>query len=223
MDDPCTAGCSGLPGELDDLLEDFTSYLRRERSLASTTVENYLNQVRPFALWYSQLRQIHLVGLTVRDVNRFLGWRSGRCSAGSLAVAATALRALLRWMFLDGRLGRQLAEGIGPVRYLALAGVPSALSAAELASMLAVGMSSRDRALVLLLARLGLRSGEATGLRLDDVDWRAAVVRVTGKGDDHQLMPLPAEVGEALAAFSTTRHAARVSPAPKPEGLDPSP
>jgi len=73
------------------------------------------------------------------------------------------------------------------------------------------------------LARLGLRSGEATGLRLDDVDWRAAVVRVTGKGDDHQLMPLPAEVGEALAAFSTTRHAARVSPAPKPEGLDPSP
>lgn len=207
MDDPCTAG-SGLPGELDDLLEDFTSYLRHERSLASTTVENYLNQVRPFALWYSQHRQIPLVGLTVRDVNRFLAWRSGRCSAGSLAVAATALRALLRWMFLDGRLGRQLAEGIGPVRYPALAGVPKALSAAELASMLAVGMSARDRALVLLLARLGLRSGEAAGLRLDDVDWRAAVVRVTGKGDDHQLMPLPAEVGEALAAYLRDRRCA---------------
>ncbi|MCA1672266.1 MAG: tyrosine-type recombinase/integrase [Actinobacteria bacterium] len=134
-------------------------------------------------------------------MNRFLTWRSGRCSAGSLAVAATALRALVRWMFLEGRLDRQLAEGIGPVRYPVLAGVPKALSAAELAVMLAVDLSARDRALVLVLARLGLRSGEAAALLLDDVDWRAGTVRVTGKGDDHQLMPLPPEVGEALAAY----------------------
>jgi site-specific recombinase XerD len=201
MDDLCTAGSSGLPGELDDVLADFTGYLRRERSLASTTVENYLNQVRPFAAWYSQYRQIPLAELTIRDVNRFLAWRSGSCSVGSLAVAATALRALLRWMFLDGRLDRQLAEGVGPVRYPALAGVPKALSAADLTSILAVDMSARDRALVLLLARLGLRSAEAARLLLDDVDWRSGTVRVTGKGDDHQLMPLPAEVGEALAAY----------------------
>jgi integrase/recombinase XerD len=201
MDDSCTAGGSGLPGELDDLLVDFTGYLRRERSLASTTVENYLNQVRPFATWYSQQHQPSLAGLTVRDVNRFLAWRSGSCSPGSLMVAATALRALLRWMFLDGRLDRQLAEGIGPVRYSALAGVPKALPAADLASMLALDMSARDRVLVLLLARLGLRSREAAQLLLEDVDWRAGTLRVTGKGDDRQLMPLPAEVGEALAAY----------------------
>jgi len=201
MDDPCTTDSSGLPGELKDLLEDFTGYLRRERSLASTTVENYLNQVRPFAVWYAQHRQIPLSGLTIRDVNRFLAWRSGTCAAGSLRVAATALRALVRWMFLDGRLDRQLAEGIGRVRYPALAGVPKALSAADLASMIAVDMSARDRALVLLLARLGLRSREAAGLLLDDVNWRDATVRITGKSDDHQLMPLPVEVGEALAAY----------------------
>jgi len=53
MDDSCTAGGSGVAGEVDDLLEDFTGYLRCERSLASTTVENYLNQVRPFAIWYA--------------------------------------------------------------------------------------------------------------------------------------------------------------------------
>ena len=201
MEDACTAGGSGLSGELDDLLEDFTGYLRRERSLAATTVENYLNQVRPFATWYSQHHQPSLAGLTVRDVNQFLSWRSGRCSPGSLMVAATALRALLRWMFLDGRLDRRLAEGIGPVLYPTLAGVPKALPAADLASMLALDMSARDRALVLLLARLGLRSREAAGLLLDDVDWRAGAIRVTGKGNDHQLMPLPAEVGEALAAY----------------------
>ncbi|MGH3791752.1 MAG: tyrosine-type recombinase/integrase [Pseudonocardiaceae bacterium] len=201
MDDPCAVGSSGLPGELDDLLDDFTGCLRRERSLASTTVENYLNQVRPFVVWYSQRRQVPLVGLTIRDVNGFLVWRSGTCSVGSLAVAATALRAWVRWMFLDGRLDRQLAGGIGSVRYPALAGVPKALSAVDLASMLAVDMSARDRAVVVLLARLGLRSGEAAGLLLDDVDWRGGTVRVTGKGDDHQLMPLLAEVGEALAAY----------------------
>ena len=173
MDDPCTAGSNGLPDELEDLLEYFTGYLRRERSLAPTTVENYLNQVRPFAAWCAHHRQIPLAELTSREVNRFLVWRAGSCSAGSLAVAATALRALVRWMFLDGRLGRQLAEGIGPVRYPALADVPKALSTAELASMLAVDMSARDRAVVLVLARLGLRSREAAGLLLEDVDWRA--------------------------------------------------
>jgi hypothetical protein len=59
-------------GELDDLLEAFTCYLRRERSPAATTVENYLNQARPFATWYSQRHRPGLAGLTVRDVNEFL-------------------------------------------------------------------------------------------------------------------------------------------------------
>lgn len=201
MDDPCRGSSSGLSGGLEELLEEFTGYLHGERSLAPTTVENYLNQVRPFLVWCAAHRQTNLAGLTIREVNRFVAWRAGSCSAGSLKVAATALRALLRWMFLDGRLGQQLAGGVGPVRYPARAGIPKALSVAELASMLALDMSARDRALVLLLARLGLRSREAAGLLLEDVDWRAATVRVTGKGDDHQLMPLPAEVGEALAVY----------------------
>lgn len=201
MDDPCMAGSGGLPGEFEDLMEGFTGYLRGERSLASTTVQNYLNQVRPFVGWCAQHGWTTLAALTIRDVNRFLVWRSGSCSVGSLSVAATAVRALLRWMFLAGRLDRQLAEGVGPVRYPAMAGVPKALPATDLASILTVDMSARDRALVLLLARLGLRSCEAAGLLLDDVDWRAGTVRVIGKGDDHQLMPLPVEVGEALAAY----------------------
>lgn len=205
MDHPCTAGSNGMPGELDDLLEDFTGYLGRERALAPTTVENYLNQVRPFVAWCAEDRQTTLATLTIRDVNRFLAWRGSSCSAGSMRVTTTALRALLRWMFLDRRLDRQLAEGIGPVRYPTLSGIPKALSAADLAAMLALDMSTRDRAVVMLLARLGLRSREVAGLLLDDVDWRAGMVRVTGKGDDRQLMPLPAEVGEALAAYLRDR------------------
>lgn len=201
MDDACTTGGSGLPGELEELLAEFTGYCQRERALAPTTVENYLNQVRPFMTWCARHRRAPLAQLTIHDVHHFLRWRSSSCSAGSLTVAASALRALLRWMFLVGRLDGRLAEGIGPVRYPKLVAVPKALPMADLALILALEMSARDRAVVLLLARLGLRSSEAAGLLLEDVDWRAGTIRITGKGDDHQLMPLPAEVGEALASY----------------------
>ena len=67
--------------------------------------------------------------------------------------------------------------------------------------MLAVDASLRDRAVVLLLVRLGLRSAEVAALSLEEVNWREATVRICGKGDDHQLMPLPGEVGQALAAY----------------------
>ncbi len=211
MDNVCAPGGSGWLGGLDELLEDFGGYLRAERSLAPTTVENYLTQVRPFATWYVRHCRGKLAELTITDVHRFMAWRSGGYSAGSLTVTATAMRALLRWMFLDGRLDQQLAGGIGPVRYPRLAGVPKALPASDLVALLAVDMSARDRALVLLLARLGLRAKEAAGLLLDDVNWRAGTLRITGKGDDHQLMPLPAEVGEALAGYLRDRgHAGSV-------------
>jgi site-specific recombinase XerD len=201
MVDTGTSGGTGPVGTIDEVLEGFARYARHERGLAPTTVENYLNQVRPFVFWYAGQGHSSLDTLTIQDVNRFLTWRAESCSAGSIRVATTALRALLRWMFLDGRLARQLAEGIGPIRYVVVPGLPKALSAEDLAAILALDMSARDRALVLLLSRLGLRSGEVARLRLDDVHWRAGTVSITGKGQDHQLMPLTVEVGQALATY----------------------
>ncbi len=201
MNDPCTTGGSGLPDAFDEVLKSFSRYLVQERGLAGTTVENYLNQVRPFVTWYARQGRTSLGALSIGEVNRFLTFRSQTCGAGSIMVAATSLRALLRWMYLDGRLARQLAGGIGPVRYVATAGLPKALPATDVAMILALDMSTRDRALVLLLVRLGLRSREVSELRLEDVDWRAGTLRITGKGQDHQLMPLPVAVGEALAAY----------------------
>lgn len=202
MNDHSVLPTTRVPGGCDEVLAAFAGYLRGERSLAPTTVENYLNQVRPFVDWYG--RRHHgddLAALTITDVHRFLSWRAGTCSTGSIKVAATALRTLLRWMFLEGRVDLQLAPGVGPVRYDALAGLPKALSAADLAALLAVEMSDRDRVLVLMLVRLGLRSREAAQLRLEDIDWRGGTVRVTGKGDRAELMPLPDEVGQALVTY----------------------
>lgn len=201
MNDPSIALSGSLPGEIEAVLADFTSYLRQERALASTTIENYLNQVRPFVTWYTAHRSTPLTTLTIHDVNEFLTWRAQTCSAGSIMVAATGLRTLLRWMFLDGLLDQQLAPAIGPVRYSAHAGIPKALAAAEMATLLAADMSLRDRAVVLVLARLGLRSREVAELTLDAINWRAGGVMITGKGGDHQLMPLPVEVGQAVAGY----------------------
>jgi len=201
MDNLCAPARGGLPDGLDELLADFGDYLGRERSLAQATVDNYLNQARPFVAWHARHGCGPLPALTICDVERFVAWRAASYSPGSLTVTTTALRALLRWMFLDGRLEVQVAEGISPVRYPARGGVPKFLSPADLAALLAVDMSTRDRAVVLVLARLGLRSKEVAELLLDDVDWRGATLRIIGKGDDHQLMPLPDEVGEALATY----------------------
>ncbi len=183
------------------LLADFTVYLRDERALASTTVENYLNQVCPFLAWYAGCRSRPLTAVRIQDVEKFLRWRAQTCSAGSIMVAATALRALLRWMFLTGLVDQELASAVGPVRYSAYAGAPKSLSAAEVALLLAAPMSTRDRAVLFLLARLALRSREVAELRLEDIDWRAGQLLVTGKGDDHQVMPLPAEVGQHLVVY----------------------
>lgn len=187
--------------DTDELVDAFARYLRSERALAATTVENYLNQVRPFAAWWGQQGRGAVSRVTIGDVNRFLTWRSRSCSSGSMTVVATALRAWLRWLFLVGALDQQLDQGVGPVRYSGLSGVPKALSTTELRALLEVEASPRDRALALLLARVGLRSAEAAALSLEDVDWRAGTVRIRGKGQDHQLMPLPAEVGEALVVY----------------------
>lgn len=184
-----------------NLLANFAGYLRDERGLAPTTVENYLNQVRPFVVWFAATRRAPLTTLGIHDVSQFLRWRARSCSSGTIMVAATALRALLGWMFLTGLLDQELAPGIGPVRYSPYAGSPKHLAAGEFETLLGAPMSFRDRAVLLLLGRLGLRCREVAELKLGDFHWRAGQVKVTGKGNDQQLMPLPAEVGHAVAAY----------------------
>ena len=87
-----------------------------------------------------------------------------------------------------------------------LSGLPRHLTQEEAARILdscdlATVTGRRDRAVLLLLARMGLRAGEAAGLRLDDIDWRAGEITVQGKGNRHERLPLPPDVGEALAAY----------------------
>ena len=122
-----------------------------------------------------------------------------------------AARCLLRWALSTGRIDRDLTAGIlqpaGTTRSL-----PRGVSTDEVAALLNAcdrdtAIGARDRAVVTLLVRLGLRAGEAARLTLDDIDWAAAQLTVSGKGREHTL-PIPVDVGEALAAWLRVRPSA---------------
>jgi site-specific recombinase XerD len=149
--------------------------------------------------------------LEVSLVNAYVVERGRPYGAVARAHIATAVRCLLRWALSTGRIDRDLAPGIlkppGTKRSL-----PRGLGADQVAALLGAcdhttAIGARDRALVLILVRLGLRASETAGLTLDDIDWTKGQVKVTGKGRQHAL-PLPIDVGQALEAWLRLRPAA---------------
>ena len=118
----------------------------------------------------------------------------------------TALRSLLRFLHVDGVLAVPLAGAVPSPAGHALAGLPRALEPGQIQAMLdscdpATATGRRDRAVLLLLSRMGLRAGEAAGLGLDDIDWRRGEITVRGKGSRRDRLPLPADVGAAIVAY----------------------
>lgn len=191
------------------LLGQYRSWMLQERGLAATTVLRYGNTARRFL----QQRAISKDGvldtavLTGADVNAFLLRECGRVSAGSAKGRVAELRAVLRFLFLQDLTPSRLGTSVPPVGGWRLATLPPPTMAPEdVQSLLdscdrgtAVGV--RDFAIMMLVARLGLRSIEVARLELSDVDWRAGELVIRGKGRRHDRLPLQAEVGEALVAY----------------------
>ncbi|MGH3492403.1 MAG: tyrosine-type recombinase/integrase [Sciscionella sp.] len=141
-------------------------------------------------------------------VNAYVADRGRPYGVVARARIVGSVRCLLRWALSTGRLDRDVTAGI-----LKPAGakrsVPRGVDAGQVAALLAVcdpatTVGARDRALVLILVRLGLRAGEAARLMLDDIDWVGGQVKVTGKGREH-VLPLPVDVGQALEAWLRLR------------------
>ena len=142
--------------------------------------------------------------LIARDANRFIIRHAvSRSHAKGLA---TALRSFLRHLHQRGDLGADLAGAIPPVTNWRLSGLPKSLSPEKVESVLAscdrsTATGRRDHAILLLLARLGLRGGEVAALTLDDFDWAKGLVTLSGKGQRREALPLPEDVGRAVAAY----------------------
>lgn len=193
---------------LDILLRQYRTWMASERGLAEATMLRYERTARRF-LQEHGFREGALQAslLTGADVNAFLLRECGRVSAGSAKGRVAELRSLLRFLYLHGHTPLRLGTAVPPVGGWRLAALPPpAMSAADVQRVLdgvdrGSDVGVRDFAIVMLIARLGLRSVEVARLELRDVDWRAGELVVRGKGRRQDRLPLPDEVGAALVAY----------------------
>jgi len=198
------AACDHSPAAT--MLARYEEHLRRERALAAATITRYLPFAREFVAERLDAATAHAGTLRADDARAFLLKRVRRMAPRSAQSMAVALRSFLRFLFVRGETRVDLASAVPMVRQERLVSVPRHLPSEDIERLLgACDLSSttgrRDHALLLLLARLGLRAGEVIALQVGDLRWREGEIVVRGKGQVHDRMPLLPEVGAALALY----------------------
>ncbi len=188
------------------VLNRYETHLRSERGLATATVLNYQSDVRKFLVERFREGPFLFRELKASDISNFILKHGHGMGVRTAQLMTTALRSFLRYLFQRGELQAYLTASVPTVADWRLSTVPKYLAPEEVERLLkACGrrtpIGRRDYAILLLLARLGLRSGEVVALRLDDLNWRAGEILVRGKGLFHDRLPLPREVGEALTTY----------------------
>jgi integrase/recombinase XerD len=188
------------------LLGRYQRYLITERGLAATTARGYADMVRPFLAGREEASVLTLADVTAAEVTAFVLATCPAKPKGSAKLAVTALRSLLGFLHVEGLISEPLAQHVPSVASWRLAGLPTALEPGQVAALLAscdqdTAIGRRDLAILILLARLGLRAGEVAALSLDDIDWQAGEITVRGKGSRSERLPLTADAGETIAAY----------------------
>ena len=204
---------AATPAEV--LLAEYRTYLEQERAATAGTVVNFTKYAGIFLRTFPRpgtdaAQQADLAAalgrLTAAEVVTFVtGWASCRSPAYGQAMVY-ALRNLLRYLHARGLLSHALAEAVPTVPGWKPARPVRAVTGQQMAALLACcdrhsAIGRRDYAIMLLLTRLGLRASEVAGITLAGIDWRQGVLRVRGKGNILAELPLPADVGEAMAGY----------------------
>ena len=194
---------------VDALLVEFAVWLRNERGLADASVRSYRVQGHKFLVQLGGPLDDALAGLDPVAVTTFMVNQTvASPSVWSAKALVTAMRSLLRFLHVDGRIPMPLTAAVPGVAGWRLSALPRGLASGQVDALLAahdltdpVGL--RDHAILVTLARLGLRGAEVASINLADIDWRAGEIVVLGKGSRLERLPLPSEVGAALAAYLT--------------------
>ncbi len=194
--------------EVDLLIEEYSSYLLAERGLASTSVEVYTALAHRFLERTCPAGRRDLKALAAADIRAFVTNEARRYRTSKAAsLLAVAIRSLLRFVHYRGYIDRSLAVAVPAVAHWSMASIPRALPLKAVRRVLTQSKSRRtpcglrDRAILLLLARLGLRAREVMLLEIDDLDWANGCIHVCGKGRQERPLPLPHDVGQAIATY----------------------
>jgi integrase/recombinase XerD len=187
----------------DELLARYYRYLVGERSLAEGTIRYYARIAR---LFLSEMDGPDLSHLTTAEVSRFVLEECRRRKVGSAKNVVMALRSWLRFLYVEGLTATPLAAAVPAIAPWRASPLPRMLRPQTVSQLLhscdqGTRTGRRDHAILLLLARLGLRAGEVAALELDDVDWRQGELIIRGKADRRERLPLPVDVGEALVNY----------------------
>ena len=192
---------------VDLVCTDFAQHLQCNQALAAATVDIYTRVARQFLAWRFGQSEVYLRDLHPSDSIAFVRHESKRMAPPAVKVAVNALRSFLRFGEFRGEVPAGLSTGVPSVAtWTTTPPIPKAISAEHAQRAIdscdrLTALGRRDRAVLLLLARLGLRACEIIRLTLDDIDWDQSQVRIRDKGGRQSLLPLPADVGAAIAAY----------------------
>ena len=201
---------------MDALLASFERYLLAERGLAAGTARGYLRHAARFLAGFSPRR---LADVTAADVTQAVQRESTAVSV-SATQNFVAVRAFLRFCVVEGLMQVDLSRAALPVTGRRRSSLPRGITPAKARALLdscdrRSALGRRDYAIIITLLRLGLRRSEVAGLRLDDIDWRASELAVVGKGTRQDRLPLPADVGAAIASWDTLARNETAAPVPR--------
>jgi site-specific recombinase XerD len=193
------------PTPLDRLKLEYRAYLRDQRGLTDGTIDDCVSFLVRFMTFRFDGKVGDLDAITPHDVVAFMSkLRDG--TAPRDKTPPSHLRNLFRFLFWSGKTKRDISASIPRVRQPARSTLPRHLAAEQVEKLLdatwaATPVGRRNYAMLLVLARLGLRSPEVIAIQLDDIDWRNGTILVRGKGKRQDRMPLPDDVGKAIVDY----------------------
>jgi len=192
--------------ELHSIECSFSGHLEQERGLSQAALRNYLPVIRCFLTERFGSDAIVLNEIDVSDITQFVLRYSRTVSRRRAQLMTSALRGFFRFLYFRGDITSDLASSVPTVADWRMSELPKSLDPEEVECLLqdcnrCTAIGQRDYAVLILLARLGLRAGEVVAMTLDDIDWEAGLITIRGKGARYDQLPIPQDVGEALATY----------------------
>ena len=184
----------------------FAEYLAKERGVCGATVDNYLHEISRFLAHRCRREPLSPSRIRAKALNAFVLYRARQVGPRRAKLTVTALRSFCQFLRFRGDLTHDLSGAVLTVPNWRLTSVPPSLKPDEVRRLLSrcdqrTATGQRNFTILLILARLGLRASEIMLMTLDDIDWEAGEFVVRGKGSRHERLPLPRDVGDAVATY----------------------